>query len=214
VSRPDRTLSIVGFYGDQIVPRVTNLLLGSKEFGKVRAEECAGLSGDVVEIGFGSGLNLPHLPPAVTGVWAVDPSGTAMKLAATRIAQSTIPVHRAGLDGAHLDLPDDRFDAALSTMTLCTIPDVEGALDEVRRVLKPGGVLHYAEHGHSPDAKVARTQDRLNGLQNHLAGGCNLNREIDTLITNAGFQIDAQRNFTLKGPKAFGYMYVGTARKP
>jgi hypothetical protein len=99
-------------------------------------------------------------------------------------------------------------------MTLCTIPDVEGALDEVRSVLKPGGVFHYSEHGHSPDAKVARTQDRLNGLQNHLAGGCNLNREIDTLITNAGFQIDAQRNFTLKGPKAFGYMYVGTARKP
>src|SRR5262249_36710368 len=160
-----------GFYSEQLVPRFTNIMLGSKEFGKVRTEVCAGLHGDVVEIGFGSGHTLSYLPPEVTGLWAVDPSGTAMKLAAERIAASPVPVETAGLTGEHLDLPDDRFDAALSTMTLCTIPDVTAALDELRRVLKPGGEFHFAEHGRAPDAKVAKMQDRLNGLQNRMAGG-------------------------------------------
>jgi ubiquinone/menaquinone biosynthesis C-methylase UbiE len=203
----------VGIYESQIVPRVTNVLLGNKEFGKVRAEECEGLSGDVVEIGFGSGLNVPYLPKEVTGLWAVDPSGTAMKLAAKRIAATTIPVHSAGLDGAHLDLADDRFDCALSTMTLCTIPDVTSALDEVRRVLKPGGAYHFAEHGLSPDAKVARFQERFNPWQMRFAGGCHLNREIADLIHEAKFDIEKVRNFYLKGPKGMGYMTLGIARK-
>ena len=203
----------MGIYESQIVPRVTNVLLGNKEFGKVRAEECEGLSGDVVEIGFGSGLNLPFLPPEVSGVWAVDPSGTALKLAAKRIAATSIPVQSAGLDGAHLDLPDDRFDRALSTMTLCTIPDVTSALDEVRRVLKPGGAYHFAEHGLSPEPKVARFQQRFNPWQMRFAGGCHLNREIADLIREAKFDIEKVRNFYLKGPKGMGYMTLGIARK-
>jgi ubiquinone/menaquinone biosynthesis C-methylase UbiE len=97
-------------------------------------------------------------------------------------------------------------------MTLCTIPDVAGALREVRRVLKPGTSFHFAEHGHAPSPKVARTQERLNGIQQRIAGGCHLNRDIGALIADAGFEIDALRNFCLKGPKAFGYMYVGRAR--
>ena len=147
-------------------------------------------------------------------MWAVDPSGVALKLAAKRIAATTVPVEAAGLDGARLDAPDDRFDAALSTMTLCTIPDVTGALSEIRRVLKSGAQFHFAEHGHSPDAKVARTQDRFNGVQNRFAGGCNLNRPIENLIEEAGFVNVKVRNFFLKGPKALGYMYVGTATNP
>ena len=214
MSRLDRTLSLVGVYEDHILPHVINLMLGSKEFGTVRQEACTGLAGDVVEIGFGSGLNLPFLPRDVAGIWAVDPSGTAMKLAAKRIAASAVPVLSAGLDGERLDLPDARFDAALSTMTLCTIPDAGAALAEIVRVLKPGARFHFAEHGHAPDAKVARAQDRFNGLQNHLAGGCNLNRDIDTLIADAGLEIEAERHFYLKGPKLFGYMYAGTARRP
>jgi ubiquinone/menaquinone biosynthesis C-methylase UbiE len=189
-------------------------VLGGKEFGEVRREACAGLEGDVVEIGFGSGLSLAYLPEGVAGVWAVEPSGTATKLAAKRITASGVPVHLAGLDGAKLELPDQRFDAALSTMTLCTIPDVGGALQELRRVLKPGAPFHFAEHGRAPDAKVARAQDRFNGIQKRLAGGCHLNRDIATLITDAGFEIEALRNFNLKGPRMFGYMYVGIARNP
>jgi ubiquinone/menaquinone biosynthesis C-methylase UbiE len=203
----------VGIYTDQVVPRVTNVVLGNKEFAKIRAEECEGLTGDVIEIGFGSGLNLPHLPPEVTGLWAVDPSGVAQKLAANRIAATTVPFHSAGLDGAHLDLPDDRFDSALSTMTLCTIPDVVTALDELKRVLKPGARFHFAEHGRAPDEKVARFQDRFDPWQGRIAGGCHLNRDIAALISEAGFAIEQLRNFYLKAPKSFGYMYLGRARK-
>jgi len=204
----------MGFYGEQILPRVVDKLLGNREFAKVRKEACAGLHGDVVEIGFGSGLNVPFLPDAVTGVWAVEPSSVAWKLAAPRVAQARVPLHQAGLDGARLDLPDARFDAALSTMTLCTIPDVDGALHEIRRVLKPGAEFHFAEHGHAPDNRVARRQDRFNGVQNRIAGGCNLNRDITALLTAAGFVVDPIRNFYLKGPKPLGYMYVGRARNP
>jgi ubiquinone/menaquinone biosynthesis C-methylase UbiE len=202
----------VGIYGDHVLPRLTNLLLGTKEFAKVRREACDGLDGDVVELGFGSGHNLAFLPDAVTGVWAVEPSGTATKLAARRIAAAPVPVEVAGTDGARLELADQRFDSALSTMTLCTIPDIAAALGELRRVLKPGASFHFAEHGHAPVEAVARTQERFNALQMRLAGGCHLNRDIAALVTGAGFELEQLRNFFLKGPKAWGYMYVGRAR--
>ncbi len=205
----------MGFYGEQVVPRVTNVLLGNQAFAKVRAEECAGLHGDVIEIGFGSGLNLPHLPPEVTGVWTVEPSAVALKLAADRIAKAPIEIHNGALDGERLPFDDARFDSALSTMTLCTIPHVAVALAELKRVLKPGADFHFAEHGRAPDPKVARNQDRFNGFQQMWAGGCNLNREIDALLSEAGFEIEAINNFYLKGgPKAAGYMYTGVARVP
>jgi ubiquinone/menaquinone biosynthesis C-methylase UbiE len=204
----------VGFYGDQILPRFIDIAFGTKEFGKLRAEVCEGLSGDVVEIGFGSGHSIAYLPTEVSGLWAIEPSGVGMKLAAKRIGASDIPVHAAGLDGERLDLPDARFDAALSTMTLCTIPEVDAALGELRRVLKPGALFHFAEHGHSPDPKVARNQERFNRLEQKFAGGCNFNREIDALITKSGFEIECLRNFYLKGPKTAGYMFVGRARNP
>jgi len=203
----------VGFYGDEVLPRITNVLLGNKAFGQLRQEVCEGLHGDVVELGFGSGLNLPWLPAAVTGLWAVEPSGTATKLAKKRMASTPVPVHVAGLDGAHLELSDEKFDGALSTMTLCTIPDISSALQELRRVLKSGGSFHFAEHGHSPDERIAGTQERFNGVQKRWAGGCHLNRDIAALITGAGFGIEELRNFYLKGPKAWGYMYLGRAKK-
>jgi SAM-dependent methyltransferase len=202
----------MGFYGEQIVPRVTDLLLGNREFGKLRREICEGLHGDVIEIGFGSGLNVQYLPSEVDGLWAVEPSSTARRIATKRVDASPVEFHDAGLDGQRIDAPDDRFDAALSTMTLCTIPDVAVALTEVQRVLKPGAEFHFCEHGHAPDENVARRQDRWNGVQNHIAGGCNLNRDIAGLLTGAGFEIESLRNFYLKGPKAFGYMYLGRAR--
>jgi ubiquinone/menaquinone biosynthesis C-methylase UbiE len=178
----------------------------------VRREACAGLQGDVIELGFGSGLNLPYVPDGVAGIWAVEPSGTATRLAAKRIAAFTAPVQVIGTDGARLDCADQRFDAALSTMTLCTIPDVATALQELRRVLKPGAPFHFAEHGHAPDERIAHIQERFNPLQKRFAGGCHLNRDISALVTEAGFELEQLRNFYLKGPKPWGYMYIGTAR--
>jgi SAM-dependent methyltransferase len=202
----------MGFYGEQVVPRATNALLGNREFGKLRRETCEGLQGSVIEIGFGSGLNLPYLPPEVTDLWVVEPSTTARRLAAKRIDASPVALHEAGLDGGRIDASDDQYEGALSTMTLCTIPDVTGALSELRRVLKPGGSFHFCEHGRAPDARIARRQDRWNGMQNRFAGGCNLNRDIAALLEGAGFEIDSLRHFYLKGPKPMGYMTLGRAR--
>jgi SAM-dependent methyltransferase len=205
----------MGFYDEQVLPRAVDLMLGTKGFGRVvRAAACTGLRGDVIELGFGSGLNVPYYPAEVTGVWTVDPSGVARKLAGKRIAASTVSVHAGGLDGERLDFPDDRFDAALSTMTLCTIPGVESALAELRRVLKPGASFHFAEHGLAPDEKVARVQHRMDPWQQRFAGGCHLARDMRALITDAGLEIDELDTRFIKGPKAWSYMYIGRARNP
>jgi SAM-dependent methyltransferase len=205
----------MGFYDDQVLPRAIDLMLGTKAFGRVvRAAACEGLRGDVIELGFGSGLNVAYYPPEVTGVWTVDPSVVGMQLAQKRIAVSAVPVHEGELDGARLDFPDDRFDAALSTMTLCTIPDAAGALGEVRRALKPGASLHFAEHGLAPDPKVARFQQRFDPWQQRLAGGCHLARDMPALLTDAGFEIEELVTRYIKGPKAWSYMYIGRAKNP
>lgn len=205
----------MGIYGEQVLPRLTNVLLGSKEFGtRIRAGACVGLHGDVMELGFGSGLNMPYYPPEVSDVWIVEPSSVALKLAQPRIAASKVHVHEGALDGARLDFPDSRFDAALSTMTLCTIPDVDSALAEVLRVLKPGAELHFAEHGLAPDTKVAHFQQRFDPWQMRFAGGCHLARDMRALLAGAGFEIVELDTRFIKGPKAWSYMYLGRARKP
>ena len=204
----------MGFYSEQIVPRFTNVMLGNKTFGRLREEVCAGLHGDVIELGFGSGLNLPHLPPEVDGIWPVEPSKVAVKLAQKRIQESPAEVQLGELDGERLDFPDDRFDAALSMMTLCTIPDVGGALLETKRVLKPGASLHFAEHGLAPDEATARRQHRFDPWQGRFAAGCHLDRDIRALIVAAGFEIETLDTRYIKGPKAWSYMYIGRARKP
>jgi len=209
------TSQAVAFYREQVVPRLTNLMLGSKQFGdKIRARATAGLHGDVIELGFGSGLNVPYYPAEVAGVWTVEPSTVARRLASARVAASTVPVHDGALDGERLDFPDGRFDAALSTMTLCTIPDVGGALLETKRVLKPGASLHFAEHGLAPDAATARRQHRFDPWQGRFAAGCHLDRDIRALILAAGFEIETLDTRYIKGPKAWSYMYIGRARKP
>jgi ubiquinone/menaquinone biosynthesis C-methylase UbiE len=205
----------MGFYRDQVVPRITNAVMDRADLRQIRERAAAGLAGEVLEVGFGSGLNVPHYPRAVTRVLVVDPAQVGRKLAARRIAASPVPVEFAGLDGEHLPWADARFDHVLSTWTLCTIPDPGRALAEICRVLRPGGSLHFAEHGRSPDPGVARWQDRLNPLQQRLAGGCNLNRPIDRLIAASGLQTTRLDTYYQKeGPKALGYTFEGQAAKP
>jgi len=203
----------VGFYEAQILPRFTDLALSRREFRRMRQRVASGLEGDVLEIGFGSGRNVPYYPEAVMRVQAVDPAITGRKLASKRVGASPIPVEYVGLDGQDLPLEDASVDHVLTTWTLCTIPDVRRALAETRRVLRPGGAIHFVEHGRSPDAKVARWQDRLTPLQRRLFGGCHLNRPIDRLLMDAGFELTRIENFYARGPKALGYMYEGMATK-
>jgi len=201
----------MGIYGERVLPHLVNVVMGRKEMAEVRQRVCAGLAGDVVEIGFGTGHNLPYVPAGVTRVRAVEPSELSVRLAKERIDAAGFPVEVVGLDGERLPLPDDSADAVLCTWSLCTIPDAHAALLEMRRVLKPGGELHFAEHGAAPEPKVRRMQDRFNRVQNVLAGGCNLNRDIAGLIEGAGFRLESLDNTYLSGPKAFGYLYEGVA---
>jgi len=204
----------MGFYRDQILPRITNLLLANKEFGTIRQRVASGLEGEVLEVGFGSGLNVPYYPPAVHRVRAVDPATVGHKLAAKQVASSAVPVEYIGLDGAKIPLEPGSVDHVLITWTMCTIPDVDQALSEMHRVLRPSGQLHFAEHGLSPDPNVATWQHRIEPFQKWWAGGCHLTRPVDRLVETAGFDLTRVDNFYAKGPKSTSYMYEGLAIKP
>lgn len=204
----------MGVYSEQVLPRIVNAACGTKEAGKLRRRACEGLAGRVVEIGFGSGLNVPYYPAAVERVDAVEPSDVGWKLAAKRLGATGVDVRRAGLDGQALPFPDDTYDAALTTWTLCTIPDAAAALREVRRVLKPGGTLHFVEHGLAPaeDEGVRRWQHRLEPMQIRLFGGCHLTRPVAEMVRGAGFTLTELDVFYEKGaPKPLGADSLGTA---
>ena len=205
----------MGIYVDQLLPRIINVACGTKTTRPIRDRACAGLHGQVLEIGFGSGLNVPHYPATVTGVAAVEPADLGWKLARKRLAASAVPVQRTGLDGQSIPLDDDSCDTALSTWTLCTIPDAARALQEVRRVLKPGGTFHFVEHGLAPDEKVQRLQHRLEPVQKRIFGGCHLTRRIPDLLTAAGFTMVEQDVFYEDGaPKFLAADTLGVAVSP
>jgi ubiquinone/menaquinone biosynthesis C-methylase UbiE len=202
----------MSFYDERVLPRLVDVALGGKRFDRMRARVASSLGGDVLEVGFGTGRNVRHYPQAVRRVFAVDPSLTSRHLAAPRIAQRGLPVEYVGLDGERLPLDDGRVDHVLTTWTLCTIPDVAAALAEMRRVLRPGGSLHFLEHGRAASAPVALWQDRLTPVQRRVAGGCHLNRPVDRLVAGSGLTITALDRYTV-GPSVFGSMYEGVARR-
>jgi SAM-dependent methyltransferase len=207
----------MGLWTEHVVPRLTDASLSSAEVNRYRVEACAGLKGRVLEIGFGSGLNLPHLPPGVTAVDVVEPNEVAWVRSAQRRRATEIPVQRIGLDGQRIDADDATYDAAVATFVLCTIPDATAALAEVRRVLRPGGTFHFLEHGVAPDPGVVRWQHRLDGLQQRLVGGCHLTRDVPALVAASGLEITDLRREYLPGPRVirpWSYGYLGRATRP
>ncbi|MCA9512438.1 MAG: class I SAM-dependent methyltransferase [Myxococcota bacterium] len=206
-------MGLYSFYERRIFPHVLDRAM--RRMGDLRDETLALAEGDVLEVGFGTGLNLRHYPPAVKRLSTVDPMTALPEKVAERVARAPFPVERHALaaDGG-LPFDDARFDTVTVTWTLCTIPDVAAALRDMRRVLRPGGHLLFIEHGRSDVASVARWQDRLNPIQNVVGCGCNLNRRIDALVSDAGFAIERLDRFVADGaPAIFATMYRGVATR-
>lgn len=202
----------MSLYRRVVVPALVDLLMSGDRFSRLRAKLLAPVSGEVLEIGFGTGLNLPFYTRAVGRVTAVDRNPGMSKRGASRIAQSGVDVRHVVADGAALSFDDDTFDAVVTTWTLCSIRQVESALAEIRRVLRGSGTYVFVEHGASPDPGVRKWQDRLTPIERRIADGCHLNREIESLVRTAGFGNVAIDRFYMDGlPRVAGYTYFGSA---
>lgn len=203
----------MGFYSRHIFSRLLDASLGSTVIQSERKKALATARGEVLEIGFGTGLNLPFYPDDVTKLVAIDSEKMLEERVSSRIAIAKMPVEQIQLDASgKLPFADASFDTVVTTFTLCSIKDVSSALIEMRRVLKPSGAFLFCEHGRSDDAKIARWQDRLNPLQNIIACGCNINRPIDQLIIEASFQLLNLERYVLPDmPRIFSEIYRGAA---
>lgn len=188
--------------------------MGNRVLARPRQRTLARATGRILEIGFGTGRNLPHYPPGVRRIEAIDPDTHLDRYSQPRIAAAGIEVDFHHLNAEHLPFEPDRFDTVVCTLTLCSIPDVVHALDEVRRVLKPGGRFLFLEHGLSSDAGVARWQRRLDPIQQRIAGGCHLNRDTVALVNQSGLRLLDSEHYYLRGvPRFGGYMTEGSAQK-
>jgi ubiquinone/menaquinone biosynthesis C-methylase UbiE len=205
----------MGIYSRHIFPRLVEWSLGREAVRDQRCIALAPLRGHVLEIGFGTGLNLPCYPPQVTRVTAVDSVTMLPGRVADRIARSHVPVEQMSLDaGEPLPFEDDAFDGVVTTFTLCSIADVASALAEIRRVLKPDAEYMFLEHGRSDDPRIARQQDLANPITRLIGCGCHMNRRIDKLIIAAGLRIATLERFAMPdSARILGEMYRGVARK-
>ncbi|MCU9951261.1 class I SAM-dependent methyltransferase [Pseudomonas sp. PDM13] len=202
----------MGFYDRHVLPRLIDYACGMGEVMKTRSKIVPQAEGKVLEIGIGTGLNLGFYDPAkVQVVIGVDPAAQMQALARQRADAITIPVETIALELGEIQASDASFDSIVCTFTLCTIPDAPAALKEMRRVLKPGGRLLFAEHGLAPDAPVVRWQHRLTPLWKPFAGGCHLNRDIPRLIEGGGFAIRELQTGYLQGPRPMTFVYRGWA---
>jgi ubiquinone/menaquinone biosynthesis C-methylase UbiE len=200
----------MGLYEKYLLPKILNAVMKSPDLAHIRSQVVPKASGHVLEVGIGSGLNLPFYEKSVK-VTGLDPS-TELQVYAREVAkESGLDVEFIGQSGEEIPSEDNYFDSVVITWTLCTIPDPVRALGEIRRVLKPGGKMIFAEHGHSPDLDVSRWQARVNPLWRMLAGGCNLNRKMDDLIISSGFNFDSLAEGYIPGPKFATYNFRGVA---
>ncbi|MBC8258821.1 MAG: class I SAM-dependent methyltransferase [SAR324 cluster bacterium] len=202
------------FYSKFIFPYLCELTMSGKSLSTFRLDTLQETSGQVLEIGFGTGLNLPHYPDSVYEIDAVDVNPQMHHLAQKRIANSKIIVTNYVLSGEQLPMDDASYDYVTCTFTLCSIPDVKQALSEINRVLKPGGVFVFLEHGLSDVKSVQTWQHRLNPLQKRIGDGCHLNRKIDDLVQDSSFVLTSLNRFQLPSvPRFLGHCYQGIATK-
>lgn len=203
----------MGFYSNLIVPYCIDLTMSGSDLEQYRQKLLADVSGEILEIGFGTGLNLPHYPQEVEKITTIDPNPGMQKLARSRIAKSSIAVDYKVLNGESLPMEDETFDSVVCTWTLCSIPKVEQALYQVHRLLKPEGKFYFIEHGLSKDPNVRVWQNRLTPIQRVIADGCHLNRKINELVRQQFDNVTIEQFYAPKLPRVIGYMYRGIAVK-
>ncbi|MEL6353960.1 MAG: class I SAM-dependent methyltransferase [Cyanobacteria bacterium J06627_28] len=203
----------MGLYSQLIFPRLLELTMASESMTDYRKQLLREVSGDVLEIGFGTGLNLPHYSDAVTSLTTVEPNEGMSAIAQKRIDASLIPVTNKVLSGENLPMADASFDNVVCTWTLCSIPNVEKALSEAYRVLRPGGQFYFIEHGLSNEPGIQTWQNRLTPVQKIVADGCHINRPINELVGAAFDQLEVKEFYAANLPKVMGYFYQGVARR-
>jgi ubiquinone/menaquinone biosynthesis C-methylase UbiE len=202
----------MSFYEDRIVPHLIQMGMRQESLAVYRHRLLPAAEGHVLEIGVGSGLNIPLYRGSVTNVIGLDPSPKLLSMAEKTVSRVSVRVELLRATAEAIPLPDQSVDTLVTTWTLCSIPNVARALSEMHRVLKANGRLLFVEHGRAPDTNVRRWQDRLTPLWRHITGGCHLNRAIGPLIQDAGFRIERMDTGYMKGPKLMTFMYEGAAR--
>lgn len=204
----------MGFYSRHVFPRVINLVMSTGQMKKARSQTLAEVHGDVFEIGFGTGMNLPFYPESVEKIVTADVNPAMGKFAQRNIDSTSIEVDCRVLNGESLPMEDESFDSVVCTWTLCSIVNVEQALREIHRILRPEGKFYFVEHGLADDAKVRKWQNRLTPIQKVIGDGCHLNRDMKELIQDQKFSFLQLDNYYMKkAPRAFSYMYQGVAEK-